>query len=260
MNFSFGTGHASTAKADVLVLPLFDTDLTDKKHPPSAWVKTDKKMKGLLVEDGPARGLQGQGEQTCVSDARQAERGSRDPPRAGHAGEVQRRGAAHGHAGRAVKAANKLKAKTVVIQLPGVRELDVAIQSTVEGSILGSYRYDKWRTTNKDEKSAPRVDKVQLLLPDGVKKDKSMDCDGGDPGEVDRRGGQLLARSRQRAGGHHDADDPRRAGEDHREGSGLGLHGLRSQEDRRAEDGHVPGRRARQRRGAQADSPLVHAR
>lgn len=179
MNFSFGTGHASTAKADVLVLPLFDTDLTDKKNPPSAWVKTDKKMKGLLSKTAQQEGFKGKGEQTCVIQTHGKLSVGRVillglGTRAKFNPEVLRMAM-----GRAVKAANKLKAKTAVIQLPGVRELDAAIQSTVEGSILGSYRYDKWRTTNKDEKSAPRVDKVQLLLPDGVKKDKSMDSTAG---------------------------------------------------------------------------------
>jgi leucyl aminopeptidase len=176
MNFSFGTGDASKAKADVLVLPLFDTDLTEKKAPPSAWVKSDKKMRGLLVKLAQQEGFKGKAEQTALIQTHGKLGVSRVVllglgARVKFTPEVLRLAI-----GRGIKAANRLKAKTAVIQVPGVRELDASLQAIVEGAVLGSYRYDKWRTTNRDEKSAPRVDKVQLLLPDGVKKDKSMDA------------------------------------------------------------------------------------
>lgn len=175
MNFSFGTGHASAAKADVLVLPLFDTDLTEKKNPPSAWVKSDKKMRGLLAKLAQQEGFKGKADQSCVIQTHGKLGVTRVillglGTRAKFNAEVLRMAI-----GRGIKAANKLKSKTAVIQLPGVRELDASLQAVVEGALLGAYRYDKWRTTNKDEKASARVEKVQLLLPDGVKKDKSMD-------------------------------------------------------------------------------------
>lgn len=175
MNFSFGTGQASAAKADVLLLPVFDTDLTDKKNPPSAWTKSDKKMKGLLAKLAQQEGFKGKADQSCVIQTHGKLGVGRVillglGTRARFSAEVLRLAI-----GRGVKAANRLKSKTAVIQVPGVRELDASLQAIVEGAVLGGYRYDRWRTTNKDEKNAPRVDKVQLLLPDGVKKDKSMD-------------------------------------------------------------------------------------
>lgn len=176
MHFSFGTGHASAAKADVLLLPLFDTDLTDKKHPPTAWVKSDKKMRGLLAKLAQQEGFKGKADQTAAVQTHGKLGVSRVillglGARAKFNAEVLRLAI-----GRGIKAANKAKAKTALVQIPGVRELDASLQAAVEGAVLGSYRYDKWRTTNKDEKGAPRVDKVQLLLPDGVKKDKAMDA------------------------------------------------------------------------------------
>ena len=78
-------------------------------------------------------------------------------------------------AGRAVKAATRVKAKIVAVQLPVVRELEHAVKAVVEGFELGAYKYDRWKTQNKEEKNAPRVDKVQLFLPEGVKKEKAHD-------------------------------------------------------------------------------------
>ncbi|MCA2978700.1 MAG: leucyl aminopeptidase [Myxococcaceae bacterium] len=176
MNFSFATGDATKAKADVLILPLFDTDLTSKKGQPSAWAKSDQKLRGLLAKLAQQEGFKGKAEQTCVVQTHGKLGVGRIMllglgARVKFTPEVLRLAI-----GRGIKAANRLRAKTAVVQLPGVRELDSSLQALVEGSVLGGYRYDKWRTTNADEKRAPRVEKVQLLLPDGVAKDKSMDA------------------------------------------------------------------------------------
>ena len=40
-----------------------------------------------------------------------------------------------------------------------VREVEQGLKAVVEGFELGSYRYDKWRTTNKEEKAAPTAGK-----------------------------------------------------------------------------------------------------
>ncbi len=175
MNFSFGTGQASAAKADVLVLPLFDSDLTNKKHQPSAWAKSDKKMRGLLGKLASQEGFKAKAEQCTVVQTHGKLGAARVillglGARTKFTPEVLRQAI-----GRGVKRANALRCKTAAVVLPGARELDACLQATVEGAILGGYRYDKWRTVNKDEKSAPRIDKVQLYLPDEVKKDKSMD-------------------------------------------------------------------------------------
>jgi leucyl aminopeptidase len=175
MNFSFGTGDATKAKADVLVLPLFDSDFTDRKNPPSAWVKSDKKMRGLLAKLAQQEGFRGKNEQTAVIQTHGKLGADRVilvglGPKTKFSPETLRMAV-----GRGVKTANRLKAKTAAIQLPLARETESCLQAVVEGFVLGSYRYDKWRTTNQDEKKAPRVDRVALFLPDGLKKEKAMD-------------------------------------------------------------------------------------
>lgn len=176
MNFVFAAADASKAKADVLVFALFDSDLTDKKQPLKALINADKKTKGLLLKTAASEGFKGRNEQSFVFQTHAKLPTQRVillglGARAKFTAETLRLAA-----GRAVKAATRLKAKQVVLQLPVVREIDQAIKAVVEGFELGAYKYDRWKTQNKDDKSAAKVEKVQLFLPDGVKKEKSHDA------------------------------------------------------------------------------------
>ena len=173
MNFAFVAADASKAKVDVLVVPLFDTDLTDKKNPHKLVQALDKKSRGALLKGVTLEGFKARTEQsyTFVGAGGAAGRvlllglGAR----AKFTAETLRLAA-----GRAVKAISRLKPKTVAVQLPVVRELDQAIKATVEGFELGAYRYLRWKTQNADDKAA-KVEKVQLFLPAGVKKEKWHD-------------------------------------------------------------------------------------
>ncbi|MFO0596273.1 MAG: leucyl aminopeptidase [Myxococcaceae bacterium] len=176
MNFAFASGDASRAKADVLVFPVFDTDLTEKKNPPKGLFSADKKTKGLLFKTAASEGFKGKSEQTFVFQTHGKVGATRVilvglGARAKFTAETLRLAA-----GRAVKTAARMKAKTALVQLPVVRELEQALKAVVEGFELGAYRYDRWKTQNKEEKNAPKVDKVQLFLPDGVKKEKAHDA------------------------------------------------------------------------------------
>jgi leucyl aminopeptidase len=175
MNFVLGTANPLKTRADVVVLPLFDTDLTDKKQPHIVFQRTDKALKGMLTKLAQGEGFKAKAEQTAVVQTLGKLPVTRVilvglGARAKFTPEVLRAAL-----GRAVKTANRLKAKTAVIQLPLVRELEMAIRATVEGMELGSYRYDKWRSS-KEEQNAARVEKVTLCLPVGAKKDKSAEA------------------------------------------------------------------------------------
>src|SRR5438552_2653705 len=63
MNFSFASGDPARAKADILVLPVFDNELSDKKKTAAALTGADKKLKGLLLKTAAAEGFKGKGEQ-----------------------------------------------------------------------------------------------------------------------------------------------------------------------------------------------------
>lgn len=50
MHFTFATGDATKARADALVIPLFEKELTEKKRQPPALVAAEKKLKGALLK------------------------------------------------------------------------------------------------------------------------------------------------------------------------------------------------------------------
>src|SRR5262249_34454776 len=174
MNFSFASGDAARAKADVLVIPVFDNELNDKKKQAQAVASADKKLKGLLLKTAAQEGFKGKGEQSLVFHTHGKLGATRLllvalGSRAKFTPEVLRLAM-----GRAVKTANRLHAKLAVVAVPVLRETEAAVRAIVEGFELGGYRYDRWRTTNKDEKNAPHVDKIQLILPKDVKKNKAL--------------------------------------------------------------------------------------
>lgn len=173
MHFTLVAGDATKARADVLVLPVFDNDLGGKKSTSQALLRADKKTKGLLLKTAAQEGFKGKADQVFSFQAQGKLPASRVVlvglgARARFTPETLRLAA-----GRAVKAGAKVKAKSVVVQLPVVRELEAALRAVVEGFGLGAYRYDRWRTQHKDTGS--RTDKVQLVLPEGVKKEKAHD-------------------------------------------------------------------------------------
>ena len=175
MNFSFATGDATRTRADALVIPLFDNELSEKKKQPAALAAAEKKLKGTLLKIAAQEGFRAKGEQTLVVHTQGKLPAARVilvglGARARFQSEVLRLAA-----GRAIKTANRLRCKNIVVALPVVREVENCVRAVVEGLELGAYKFDKWRTTNKDEKNAPRVEKVVLQLPDGQKKSPSLE-------------------------------------------------------------------------------------
>jgi leucyl aminopeptidase len=175
MNFTLAPFDAVKTKADVLVLPLFDTDLTDKAKRPRELVAADKRLKGLLLASAAQEGFKAKVEQSLVLHTH-GKLGAGKViliglgSRAKFEPEVLRLAA-----GRAVKLANKFRPKSAAFYLPITREFDACTKAAVEGLLLGSYRFDRYRTTNKEEKSASRVEKVVLILPEGHKRSKALD-------------------------------------------------------------------------------------
>jgi leucyl aminopeptidase len=174
MNFSFVVADATKQKADVLIIPMFENDLSDKKAPHKTWVKIDKLTRGALSKNAAAEGFKGKLDQTLVFIPTGAQPAARVlviglGARMKFSSEVLRMAC-----GRAVKAAAKYKSKTAVVQLPSLREFAEGIRAVVEGLELGAYRYDRWKTQNKDDKE-PKIERVQLVLPEGLKKERIFD-------------------------------------------------------------------------------------
>jgi leucyl aminopeptidase len=171
MNFAFVSADATRAAADLLVLPLFDTDLSNKKTANSTLAATDKKTKGALLKLAESEGFKGKNEQSFLFQSQGKVPATRVlllgiGDAKNFTAETLRQAA-----GRAAKTAQRLKVKNLSFVLPAHAELDALIKATVEGLELGEYRYDRWKTQKKD--AAPKIAKVALFLPDGVKKQKS---------------------------------------------------------------------------------------
>ncbi len=176
MNISIGSGEAPRARADVLVLPLFDSELSDGKQRPKAVTKVDKALKGQLLKLATQEGFKGKADQTCVVQTHGKVGAARVVlvglgSRAKFTAEILRLGI-----GRAAKAAMRVKAKSMAILMPSARDAESTLRAIVEGVGLGVYRYEKWRTTNKDDKNGATVEKLILLLGEGQKKDKAWDA------------------------------------------------------------------------------------
>jgi leucyl aminopeptidase len=174
MNFTLVGGDSARARGDLLVIPIFDGELNDRKKQAAALLSADKKLKGMLLKLAAQEGFKAKSEQTLVVHTH----GKLGSQRVALVGLGLRSKltmeAIRLAVGRAVKLANRHHLKSCVVALPVLRELEEAIQAIVEGFELGAYRFEKWRTTNKDEKSAPRVGQVALVLPEGIKKSPAL--------------------------------------------------------------------------------------
>ncbi|WP_224246347.1 leucyl aminopeptidase [Hyalangium gracile] len=167
MNFSFVPGDAVRAGGAMLVIPLLDGDLGDSA--PAALVDADKALDGKLRAAATQEGFKGKADQSLVLHTLgrlQAERvmllglGAR----ARTTPEVLRLAA-----GRAAKMAQKLKLTELTFVVPETAPAPVAVRAIVEGLMLGVYKFDRYKTTGgKEEKKAPGLGAVRLVLPQGA--------------------------------------------------------------------------------------------
>lgn len=174
MKLSLLSADVVRAKADLLILPLFDSDLADTKKLPAVLKKANSALKGLLLKAAAEEGFKAKAEQSFVLHTH----GKLRAPRVVLMGlgsrtkfdvEVLRL-----LAGRAAKLSAKLRASNVIFYLPTTREFDACVKGVAEGFVLGAYKFDKYRTTNKEEKSAPKLSTVQLLLPETQKESREL--------------------------------------------------------------------------------------
>ena len=175
MNFAFATTDALKTKADLLILPLFDAEFSTKKTQLPLLGTADKRMKNLLISLAQQEGFAGKADQVAVVQTHNKLPVTRVMlvglgARTKFTAEILRQAM-----GKAVKAALRLKAKTAVIAVPELRELESGIRAIVEGFELGAYRYTTWKTGDADKKAA-KFDRLFLALPGGRKKDKALDA------------------------------------------------------------------------------------
>jgi len=66
------------------------------------------------------------------------------------------------------KEAGKLKAASVAWALPEDDDADAFAEGLVTGTILGAYRFDRFKSSDPEEPEPPRLDVLTLLAPEGV--------------------------------------------------------------------------------------------
>jgi leucyl aminopeptidase len=71
-------------------------------------------------------------------------------------------------AASASKEASRLEATSLAWALPDFDDPDVAAEALVTGTILASYRFDRFRKADADEPKPSRPDSLTLLAPEGV--------------------------------------------------------------------------------------------
>jgi leucyl aminopeptidase len=66
------------------------------------------------------------------------------------------------------KEAGKLSASSLAWALPGTSDVDALAEGIVTGTILGSYRFDRFKSTGPDKPPPASIDSLTLLAPEGV--------------------------------------------------------------------------------------------
>lgn len=172
MNFRFVSGDALRAGGAMLVIPLLDGDLGDAA--PTALAAADKALEGKLRAAATQEGFKAKVDQTLVLHTL----GKLAAERVVLLG-LGARAKFHTEqlrlaAGRAAKLAQKLKVTELSFVLPDTQPHEAAVRAIVEGLLLGLYKFDRYKTGSKEEKKAPRLDVVRLVLPEGLAEGASL--------------------------------------------------------------------------------------
>ena len=78
-------------------------------------------------------------------------------------------------AGRAAKTAQRLKVRALCFSIPAEGEALVAVRAVVEGLELGAYRFERYKSSAREEKNAPKLTTARLLLPAGLEKTAALE-------------------------------------------------------------------------------------
>jgi len=174
MNVALASTDAARARVDVLVFAIFDSDLLEKKGSPASLQRADEALGGLLLRLAAEEGFKAKADQTFVLHTH----GKLPAPKVLLLGLGAREKftleALRLAIGRATKMVQRLKAKSLAVQLPVVRALAEAIKAAAEGVVLGAYRFERWRTANHEEQT-PALTRATLVLPEDTKTSKAIE-------------------------------------------------------------------------------------
>jgi leucyl aminopeptidase len=164
MQFTVTVADAAQANGELLVIPLFEDSLAQEKGVPAALRSADAALGGLLLSSAKREGFAGKPDQSWSFHTH-----GKLP-----ANQVVLLGlgkhadakleALRLAAGRAAKIAGKARSTKITFALPPGVPSEESAKAVVEGLVLGAYRFDRYRTTQREENHAPHLEEVQLLL------------------------------------------------------------------------------------------------
>jgi leucyl aminopeptidase len=165
MQFTVAVADAAQAKGELLVIPVFEDSLAQEKGVPAALRSADAALGGLLLTSAKREGFGGKPDQSWTFHTH----GKLPANQVVLLGLGKHDGfkleALRIAAGRAAKTAGKVRSARISFALPAGPPSEESAKAAVEGLVLGAYRFDRYRTTQREENGAPRLEEVQLLLP-----------------------------------------------------------------------------------------------
>lgn len=171
---SIASADALTAAADVLAVPVFESDISDAKSRLKALKQLDDGLDGLLLQAAKQEGFSGKRDQLFALHTHgklKAERvflvglGARNK----FEPEVLRMAA-----GGLVRRAQKASAKTLAFALSETRNQPGCLRGLVEGIVLGLYDFDRHKTAKKDDKK--ELKELRVILPEGTERSAELDA------------------------------------------------------------------------------------
>src|SRR5215831_4364003 len=164
--FALASGTPAGTRADVLLL-----FAEEAPRPNGAVAEVNQALAGQLVRAATEEGFRGKADQTFVLHTHGRLPVSRvvlvgTGPRERTDAETLRQAA-----GRGVKAAQRLRARSVAIALPG--SPTESLGPVAEGAALGLYRFDQYRTEGREERVP--LEAVRLLVPDGAARSQALE-------------------------------------------------------------------------------------
>lgn len=165
MRFNIHRSGAPSPKADVLFLPVFEGEL-DPRTPESTLQllpSVDAALPERVARLASQEAFKAKADQTLVV---QCER--RAPfervvllglgARPKFSPETLRLAL-----GRGAKAAARFRAESASVALPVARDPEATVRATIEGLVLGAYKFDRWKSATPEERAAPRLERVTLV-------------------------------------------------------------------------------------------------
>ncbi|QAT83970.1 cytosol aminopeptidase [Corallococcus coralloides] len=173
MQFSLVSGEAAPVSGELLVIPLFEGELGDSA--PAPLKAADAALDGKLRAAATQEGFKGKGDQSFLVHTLGKLGADRVlllglGNRARFQPEVLRLAA-----GRAAKTAQRLKATAIGFRVPATDDAALAVRAVVEGLELGVYRFDKYKSSAREDKGSPKLTRATLSLPEGTEKSRALD-------------------------------------------------------------------------------------